>query len=152
MPSPKLEPFLSDQRVGPVAERLIEEFPVLVEYNTDFATAIIEPPWHGILPEGNTAWTTHEVVQFFIVSDHPRPIQKRQGARHMTSATIWPAAFELADKDRAHFVTGSDRLSPEETIFRGILTKHLADMESLKSIISDAIYDPSKPKSALEAL
>lgn len=150
MPSPKMEPFLSDQRVGKVAEQLIEENPILVEYGTDFATAIIEPPWHGTLPSGYNGWTMNPVVQFIMISDHPRPIQKKQGARHGTTATIWPAAFEEADKERSHYVDG--RLSPEENIFRGMLKKHLEEMASLKSIIADAVYDPSKPKSALEAL
>jgi hypothetical protein len=151
LPTPKLEPYLSDQRVGRVAEKLYEEFPILHDYGTDFATGRIEPPWHGILPNGTTGWTTHPVVQFIVVSDHPRPIQKKMGVRHATTAVIWPAAFEEAEKEQKHLVSG-DEASPEERIFRVALAKHLDEMDSLKSIINDAVSNPNGPKSALEAL
>lgn len=150
MATPKLEPFLSDQRVSQVQDRLYEENPKLRDYNTDFVTGRIEPPWHGVLPDGSTGWTTHPVVQFIIVSDHPRPIQRKMGVRHATVGAIWPDAFTDAEKAKGHYV--SDEASPEERIFRGVLAKHLWEMDRLGRIMNDAVVDPSKPKSALEAL
>lgn len=73
------------------------------------------------------------------------------GIRHGTVATVWQQAFEGAQREKGHLVSNGSQ-SPLETIFRGVLKKHLDEMESLKSIINDAVPDPSKPKSALEAL
>lgn len=129
----KLEPYLPDQRVWDVAEKLYAEFPILSEWNTDFATGRIEPPWHGLLPDGSTAWTIHPVVQFIVVSDHPREIQRRHHVRHATTGIIWPKAFEEAEKEEKHYVVG-EKQSPEERIFRAILAKHIDEMDSLKSI------------------
>lgn len=148
---PKLEPYLSDERVGRVASKLYEEFPKLSEWNTDFATGRIEPPWHGQLPEGSVGWATTPVVQFIVVSDHPRPIQRKMGVRHATTGTIWPGAFEAADKEESHYVVG-EKASAEERIFRAVLSRHLWEMDRLSRIQSDAVSNPSGPKSALEAL
>jgi hypothetical protein len=147
----QLEPYLSDIEVHEVQSRLYEEFPQLIAWNTDFVTTRIEPPWYGQLPDGTTGRTTNPVVQFLIVSDHPRPIQRLQGARHGTVASAWQQAFESAVKEQKHLVVG-DKKSPLETVFRMVLIKHIEEMASLKSIINDAVSDPSKPKSALDAL
>ena len=148
---PKLEPYLSDERVGRVAEKLGQEHQRLEDWNTDFVTAIIEPPWHGQLPEGNVGWATTPVVQFIVVSDHPRPIQKRMGVRHATTGTIWPKAFEEADKEESHYVVG-EKQSVEERIFRAVLARHMWEMDRLSRIQKDAVHNPDGPKSALEAL
>lgn len=147
----QLEPYLPDAEVHEVQARLFEEYPILQKFNTDFTTARIEPPWHGLLPNGTTGWTTNAVVQFVVVSDHPRPIQRRHGVRHGTLASAWFRAFEQARKEHKHNVSG-DEPSPLETVFRGLVHKHIEEMHSLGSIINDAVPDPSKPKSALEAL
>lgn len=147
----KLEPYLSDERVGRVAEKLGESFPVLREWNTDFVTGIISPPWHGLLPDGTTGWTTNEVVQFIVVSDHPRPLQRRMGVRHATTGAIWPAAFQEAAKEESHYVVG-ETVSAEERIFSAVLAKHITEMNSLASIQQDAVANENGPKSALEAL
>jgi len=150
MSSPKLEPYLPDQRVSAVQDRLYDENPKLRDWNTDFVTGRIEPPWHGVLPDGSTRWTHTPVVQFIVVSDHPRPIQRKMGIRHATVGAIWPDAFEEAERENHHYVSEGD--SPEERIFRGVLAKHLWEMDRLGRIINDAVVDPSKPKSALDAL
>lgn len=146
----QLEPYLPDDRVLRVQSKLYDEFPILQEYGTDFATGRIEPPWHGLLPNGRTGWTNNAVLQFIVVSDHPRPIQKRMGVRHGTTAAIWERAFEDSVNDAKHFV--DDRQPPEERIFRLLAAKHISEMQSLASIMSDAVYDPSKPKSVFDVL
>jgi hypothetical protein len=150
--APKLEPYLSDDRVQRVAEKLYDEYPILKRYPTDFATGRIEAPWHGQLPDGSTGWTQHPVVQFIMVSDHPRPIQRRMGVRHASTATIWPSAFEAADKEGEHYVIGETTLSPEERIFRALAMKHIVDLDKLSRIQNDATSHPSGIKSYKEAL
>ena len=147
----QLEPYLPDADVHALQTKLYEEFPRLIAWNTDLVTTRIEPPWHGQLPDGTTGWTRNPVVQFVLVSDHPRPMQSRMGVRHGTVATLWQAAFEQALKDEGHYVIGGN-MGTLEYIFRGLLRKHVGEMESLASIMNDAVPDPSKPKSALEAL
>jgi len=147
----QLEPYLSDQEVNDVQSRLFEEYPQLIGFNTDFATTRIEPPWHGQLPDGSTGWTRNPVVQFVVVSDHPRPIQRKMGVRHGTVAATWQLAYELAVKSDGHYVIGS-KDHPLMIIFRGLVKQHIDEMESLASIMNDAVADPSKPKSALDAL
>ena len=132
----KLEPYLSDERVLRVQEKLYDDYPELADYHTDLVTARIEPPWYGQLPDGTTGHTNHAVVQFVAVSDHPRPIQRKNGIRHGTVATAWPAAFEEADAERGHYVVGEATMDPLEKIFRMVVAKHLEEMDSLKSIMN----------------
>ena len=131
----KLEPYLSDQEVSSVATRIIDENPVLQRHNTDFVTARIEPPWHGLRPDGRTGWTTRPVVQFIAVSDHPRPLQRKYGFRHATVASAWEMAYEDAVKEYKHKVHG-DQVTPLERIFRGVAQRHIEELESLSSIIN----------------
>jgi len=147
----QLEPYLPDADVHAIQSKLYEAFPKLIAWNTDLVTTRIEPPWYGNLPDGTTGRTTNPVVQFLVVSDHPRPIQRAQGVRHGTVASAWQRAFEEAQKGFGHYVI-SGKMGPLETIFRMVLNKHLKEMESLSQIINDAVVDPSKPKSALDAL
>lgn len=152
MATPSLEPYLSDERVERVAEKLSKEYPILKRYPTDFATARIEAPWHGQLPDGSVGWTEWPVVQFVVVSDHPRPTQRRMGVRHATTGTIWPSAFEAAEKDAAHYVVGENTESPEERIFTGLVMKHIVDLDRLSRIQNDAVGHPSGLKSYKDAL
>jgi len=145
----QLEPFLPDVEVHAIQSKLYDEYPQLIDWNTDFATTRIEPPWHGQLPDGTTRTTRHPVVQFVIVSDHPRAIQRKMGVRHGTVATAWEQAYR--DAVSTHYVSG-DKMAPLETIFRGVLKKHIDEMASLNSIMNDAIHDPSKPKSVFDVL
>ena len=147
----QLEPYLPDSEVQRVQSKLYDEFPQLVDWNTDFATARISPPWHGQLPDGTTGWTKNAVIQFVVVSDHPRPLQRKHGVRHGTVASAWQEAFEATRKEGSHYVIG-EKMDPLEAIFRTTLNRHLNEMKSLSQIIRDAIADPSKPKSALDAL
>lgn len=133
----QIEPYLSDQEVSSVATRIIDENAVLQRYNSDFLTTRIEPPWHGVLPDGTTGWTTRPVVQFIIVSDYPktRPIQRKHGVRHATVAAAWERAYEEAVKEEKHKVQG-DRMPSLERIFRGVTKKHIEELESLASIMN----------------
>lgn len=147
----KLEAFLPDDRVTRIQEALYKEHPELRKYPTDLATARIEPPWHGKLPDGRVGWARHPVIQFIIASDHPRPIQRKAGARHVTRAIVWQQAFEDAEREKKFYVD-SERVPTEERIFRGMLPKHLWDLDRLSRIQNDAIGHPSGLKSAFEAL
>jgi hypothetical protein len=147
----QLEPYLPDEEVLEVQNILYEEYPMLQKWNTNLVTTRIEPPWHGQLPDGTTRTTTHPVVQFLVVSDHPRPIQRKQGVRHGTVAISWQRAYEDAVKEQAHKVSG-DEISPLENIFRTTLTKHVSEMKSLAQIMNNAVSDPSKPKSVFDVL
>lgn len=136
----QLEPYLSDQEVSTVATKIIDEHPILQRYNSDFVTARIEPPWHGQLPDGRIGWTNHPVVQFIIVSDHPRSNKYKllgagSGTRHTTVAAAWERAYEDAAKEHKHLVS-SDQMSPLERIFRGVTARHIEQLESLASIIN----------------
>lgn len=131
----QLEPYLPDERVLRVQDKLYLENPVMVLHNTNLVTTRIEPPWYGLLPDGRTATTNHPVVQFVAVSDHPRPLQRKHGYRHATVATVWQQAFEDAEKDKTHYVSG-DQAPPEEVIFRGVVAKHLEELDSLSSIMN----------------
>ena len=131
----QLEPYLSDQEVSTVATKIIDEHEKLQRYNSDFVTTRIEPPWHGQLPDGRVGWTSHPVVQFVVISDHPRPLQKKYGVRHGTYATAWERAYESAAKDFKDFVTG-DTMPPLERIFRGVVAKHIEELDSLASIMN----------------
>lgn len=146
-----MEPYLPDADVLAVQQKLYEEFPQLIGFNTDFVTTRIEPPYKGQLPDGTTGWTRHPVVQFIVVSDHPRPIQRKMGVRHGTVSSAWEQAFSTAMKEGGHFVIGG-KMGPLEDVFRMTLTRHLYEMKKLSRIMNDAVPDPSKPKSALEAL
>lgn len=131
----QLEPYLSDSEVGSVATKIIDEEPWLQRYNSDFVTTRIDPPWHGQLPDGRTGWTRYPVVQFVIVSDHPRPLQRKYGARHGTVAAVWEKAYEDSVKESRHLVSG-DRIAPAERIFRAVAAKHIEELESLASIMN----------------
>jgi len=147
----QIEVYLPDATVHAVQEKLYEKYPALIDWNTDFVSTRIEPPWYGPLPDGTTGTTNNPVVQFGCVSDHPRPIQRDQGVRHGTMATAWQQAFEDSKKEFGDYVVGGS-LGPLESIFSMVVQKHIGEMKSLASIINDAIPDPSKPRSALDAL
>lgn len=149
--SSQMEPYLADSEVLEVQGKLYDEYPQLKDWNTNLVTTRIEPPWHGQLPDGRTGWTQHPVVQFVVVSDHPRPIQRRMGVRHGTYAVAWQNVFESTRKARSHYVSNGET-DPLETIFRAVLKQHIGEIRRLALIINDAVSDPSKPKSALEAL
>ena len=131
----QLEPYLTDSEVSAVATKIIDEEPKLQRYNSDFVTTRIEPPWHGQLPDGRTGWTRNPVVQFVIVSDHPRPLQRKHGFRHATVAAAWEKAYEEAVRENKHLVTGN-QMSPAERIFRAVAAKHIEELDSLASIIN----------------
>ena len=71
---------------------------------------------------------------------------KRQNASDLLFSPGMPVGMRVNGRIRPV------KMDPLESIFRGVLAKHLEEMSSLKSIIRDAVADPSKPKSALDAL
>ena len=131
----QLEPYLSDQEVSSVATKIIDENEKLQRYNSAFVTTRVEPPWHGQLPDGRVGWTAYPVVQFVILSDHPRPLQRSFGLKHGTYGSAWEGAYESAAKDFKRSVTG-DTMSPLERIFRGVAAKHIEELDSLASIMN----------------
>jgi hypothetical protein len=136
----QLEPYLPDSQVGGVATRILDAEPVLQRYNAQFATARIEPPWHGLLPDGRVGWTRHPVIQFVIASDHPRSkfyklLGSGKDSRHVTTATAWQQAFEQSVKDEKHLVSGG-QMSSLEKVFRGLAAKHVKELNKLSNIIN----------------
>ena len=144
-----LEPYLSDHVVHAVQEKAYEKYPRLILWNTDFVTACMPVPWHGTLPNGKNGYTNNPVVEFIVVSDHPRPIQRKNGIRHATVATAWQQAFDESMKEAKN---SADRIDPVEVVFKLTLLKHIDEMESLASIQYDAVSDPSRPKSVYDVL
>jgi hypothetical protein len=132
--SDKLHAHLPDSRVLPIQERLWLERPILAKYNAMFATSVIEPPWTGQLPDGRVGTTQHRVCQFIISSEHPRPLQRRLGLSHVSIASAWKHAWDNAERERKHYVTGGE-MDPAERIFRALAAKHVSDLLSLESMI-----------------
>lgn len=128
------EPYLPDDRVMRHQERAWLRHPVLAKYDAMFATALVEPPYEGQLPDGTTGRTTHPLVQFIVASSHPRPIQRRMGIQHVNVAIAWRRAWDGADKERGHYVQGGAP-DPAGTIFDKLAEKHARDLLSLESII-----------------
>lgn len=146
---PDIEVYLPQNKVTNAQEKLVGKFPQLLLWKTDFLTTRITPPWHGALPDGNIGWTNHAVVQFVVVSDHPRPLQRNAGQRHTTVATAWEAAFEEALRE---YEASNDKPDPVETIFQLVVAKHRMEMDSLASIQHDAVSDASRPTSVKDVL
>lgn len=125
---------LPDQRVVPIQERLWLRYPSLVRYEAMFVTAYVEPPWTGQLPDGTTGTTRHPLIQFIISSQHPRPLQRKFGIHHVSIATAWRNAWELAEQERGRFVQGGAR-DPAEAIFAALAQKHARDLQDLERIM-----------------
>jgi hypothetical protein len=133
MTTPSLHVALSDQRVLPLQDKSWLKHPILAKYEALFATAYVEPPYSGPLPDGTTGKTNHPLVQFIISSQHPRPIQRKHGINHVNIATAWRNAWDESEKDRARFVQGG-AIDPAERIFAALAQKHASDLKSLESI------------------
>ena len=146
---PDIETYLPDHVVHDVQGKLYSENPRLILYRTDFLTTRINPPWHGALPDGTIGWTEWPVAQFLVVSDHPRPMQRKAGHRHSTLATVWENVFDDALRE---YRTHNDKPDPGEAVFRLVLAKHMDEMDTLSSIQYDAVSDPSRPKSVRDVL
>lgn len=110
-------------------------FPVLADAGTTFVTVRHEPPFTGQLPSGRVGATDNPVVQFLVVSNHPRPIQRKHGLKHITTGTVWEQAWETAEREwqNGHYVN-PDAEDPLEVIYGGLLLKHTADYMSLKQM------------------
>lgn len=134
------EVYLPDFRVAQVQEKVVRDYPLFIDWHTNFATFIHMPPYTGQLPDGSTGTTLNEVVQFALVSDYPatRKIQREQGVRHGTLATVWMRAFEQAEytyQKGGHFA-GMQQGDPVLTIFRALAHKHYNEMMDLASIMN----------------
>lgn len=130
------EVYLPDERVIPVQDKLYLEYPLFVDWHTDFVTIRHEPPFTGTLPDGTVGTTQWPVLQFMVVSDYPatRVIQRKMGVRHATAATLWERAWEEADREYKHLV--GVKVDPLERIFRAIAFKHYDEMQSLASLMN----------------
>jgi len=137
------EVFLPDERVLPIQELLTKKYPLFKDWGTDFVSvrheASPDEPYEGQLPEGPMGRSEKPVVQFLIVSDYPatRPIQRKQGVRHGTSAITYEDSWEEAEKEHrnGHYVhQGID--DPLLVIFAGLAYKHTEEMMSLSSIMN----------------
>jgi hypothetical protein len=132
------EVYLPDERVLPVQQKLYEKYPSFIDWNTDFLTVRVED-FEGQLPDGTSGKTPWPVIQFMIVSDYPasRPIQRAQGVRHATVATVWERAWEEGEKEfkNGHYVN-SKAEDPLEVIFAGVAHKHVEEITSLSQIMN----------------
>lgn len=133
-----MEVYLPDNRILPIQEVLVREYPIFLDWDTDFVTVLHHPPFTGPLPDGTSGTTMNEVVQFLLVSDYPatRKIQRDAGVRHATVATAWQRAWEEADHEYrkgGHFA-GQGHVDPLLTIFRGLAFQHHREMMDLASI------------------
>jgi hypothetical protein len=133
------EVYLPDERVIPIQEALYREIPQLTDWRTDFVTMRFEPPWYGVLPEGEQGISMKPILQFALISDYPptRKIQRASGLRHSTRATLYEDAWEEAEKERqnGHYVNGSIG-DPLEKIFRGLMAKHKWEVTRLSTIMN----------------
>lgn len=127
------EPLLADDRVGKIGDRLRLIYPDL-PVETQFVTAVIEPPYRA--SNGGKAYTETRwpAAQFMVLGPHPRPIQKKYGYLQASVATLYRAAWDASEKERSHFVATDD--DPAYRIFRGLAVQFLAQRRSLLQIIN----------------
>lgn len=149
--SDQIEPYLSDSEVLRVQEKLYWELPDLRKWGSDFLTVRIAPPWHGVLPSGKVGTTLTPVVQFVISSPNPRPLQRKAGTKQIDLACVYQQHFEEARKEEQHYVSGGQRPALER-IFRMVAAQHVRNMHSLEQIISDAVPNPSGPRSIYDVM
>ena len=129
------EVYLPDSRLEPVADTILARYPLLMEHNAEFVTVRHEPPFTGQLPEGKVGTSNIPVVQFLIVSQHPRPIQQKMGIKHTTVGTVYEVGWEQAEQEykNGHYVNGGTT-DPLLTIYMGLAFKHSEDLRSLKEM------------------
>lgn len=132
-PSDEIEVYLEDVRVLRIQEKLWREYPILLKYGAMFATTTHDGPYTGQLPTGENGTTPHPVVQFIITSTHPRPLQQKHGVPQVSAATVFRQAWEEAEKERKHYVTGGS-MDPAEKVFRMLAHKHASDLQSLEEM------------------
>jgi hypothetical protein len=129
--------YLNDSRVEPVKERIYARFPALFEAGTELVTIRHEPPFTGQLPDGQMGTAGAPVLQFLLVSPHPRPVQRRMGVQHVSVATLWERGWEDAEREhRGGHYNGQGHTDPLEVIFMGLALKHNEDLASLKQIMN----------------
>lgn len=132
------EVYLPDDRVIPVQEKLVREYPILIESGTEFVSVRHEPPFTGQLPTGEVGSTDRAVVQFLVVSPHPRRwLYGNPGTKLTSTGTVWETDWEEAEQEyrNGHYVH-TDKRDPLEVIYAGLCAKHVADLVSLKQIIN----------------
>lgn len=133
----KTEVYLPDERVIPVQEKLVQEYPSILG-STDFLTVRHEPPFTGQLPDGRVGTTDRVVVQFLVVSPHPRRfVYGNPGQKLTTQGAVWESDWEDAEREyrNGHYVNVNAK-DPLEVIFRGLVLKHSGDIVSLKQLIN----------------
>lgn len=138
------EVFLPDDRVLPVQDRLYLKYPRLITTGAEFVTVRHEPPFTGQLPEGRVGTTQSAVVQFLLVSPHPRAeayrargIKVGAGLKHVTAGTVYERGWEEAESEyRNGRYVHVDKRDPLEVIYEPLVIKHLQDWLSLKQLIN----------------
>lgn len=116
-----LEPYMPDGRVLPIQERAWIRYPILAKYDSQFATALVELPGQ------------HSKIQFIISSEHPRPVQRKYGYRHVGVATVFQRAWEDSERERRHFVSAGE-MDPAERVFRALAQKQVSDLRNLEAM------------------
>lgn len=131
------EVYLPDDRVLPVQERLSRQYPTLISAGSKFVTVRHEPPFTGQLPDGRVGHTDRPIVQFLVVSPHPRRWKyANPGMQHVTVGTVYERDWEDAEGEyrNGHYVHVEKR-DPLEVIYAGLARKHVDDLISLNQII-----------------
>lgn len=126
------EPLLDDSRVGRIADRLRLIYPDL-PYETQFATAVIEPPYNAARGDERYIETRWPAAQFIVVAPHPRPLQRKFGTQQASVATMFKAAWDADDRARKHYVATDE--DPAYRIFRALTVQFISNRRSLQQII-----------------
>lgn len=127
-------PYLPDNVVYPVQEKMWFKYPILAKYVAMFATTSADPGWEGRLPDGTYGISKYPTVQFIIMSKHPRPVQRKYDIPHVSLATAWKQAWDEAQAERRHYVTGEDP-EPVEKVFGALAWKHAEDLRNFEEMI-----------------
>ena len=138
------EVYLPDSRVIPILERMWQRYPTLAMAGTEFVTVRHEPPFSGQMPDGRVGTTDEVIVQFLVVSPHPRRFEYRmrnmEGAMGMlltTAGTVFEIGWEQAEAEyRNGRYVQVDKRDPLEVIYDGLCQKHVADIVSLNELMN----------------
>lgn len=125
------QPLLDDSRVGKIADRLRLEFPD-IPYETQFVTAVIEPPYNAHNGTEQYREERWPAFQFMVLSPHPRPLQRKRGMLHAKVATGFKAAWDEQEAERKHYVTADE--DPAYKIFRALAWSFIQERRSLLQI------------------
>ena len=135
MPLPT-DVYLPDSRVERVREHLLLKYPLLAAEGTELLTVRHEPPFTGQLPGGEVGTTEDVVLQFLLVTPHPRRmVYKQPGMKLTTQGTLWEVGWLEAEREYTnnHYVRG-EQTDPLQVIYEGLAYKHVQDIISMKQL------------------